>query len=287
MSTVWEQVSANARLVSLPAVYIRLKSVLDDPSSNLADVAEVLGNDPAMTARLLRIVNSAYFGLGSEIDTISRAVGLLGTQEVHDLVLASSVAQSFEGMSNEVMDMHKFWRRSVACAITGRELAALCNVLDGERLFVAGLLRDIGHLYIYQLAAQKAQQAIELAKVQGAPLYKAERALLGVDYAKVGADLMRQWQLPQSLWEPTQCHVEPTASQDYELFTSLVHIAAQLAESDDPELGIEVALAGVWTHAWEVTGLSPDQCANIREKVDAQVPTVVRLIFPSLETNAA
>jgi len=287
MSTVWEQLSANARLVSLPDVYIRLKTVLDNPHSNLADVAEVVGNDPAMTARLLRIVNSAYFGLGSEIDTISRAVGLLGTQEVHDLVLATSVAQSFEGMSNEVMDMQRFWRKSVTCAITGRELAALCNVLDGERLFVAGLLRDIGHLLIYQYAAQKAQQAIELAKVQGAPLYKAERALLGTDYARVGADLMRQWQLPPSLWEPTQCHIEPSKSHEYALFTSLVHIAAQLAEENDQEPGIEVTLAGVSAHAWEVTGLSPDQCAGIREKVDAQVTSVIRLIFPSLKISAA
>ena len=289
MSTVWEQVSANARLVSLPDVYIRLKAVLDDPNANLADVADVVGNDPAMTARLLRIVNSAYFGLGSQIDTVSRAVALLGTQEVHDLVLAASVAQSFEGMSNEVMDMQKFWRRSVVCAITGRELAVLANVLDGERLFVAGLLRDIGHLFIYQLAPQKAQQAIELATTQGTPLYKAERAVLGIDYARVGADLMRQWQLSQSLWEPTQYHIEPAKSQEYELFTSLVHIAAQLTEAEDAagESRVEAALAGVRAHAWEVTRLSPDQCAGIRDKVDPQVAAVIRLIFPSLEISAA
>ena len=287
MSTAWEQISANARLVSLPDVYLRLKTVLDDPNSNLADVADVVSNDPAITARLLRIVNSAYFGLGSEVDTVSRAVGLLGTQEVHDLVLAASVAQSFEGMSNEIMDMQKFWQRSVSCAIAGRELATVCNVLDGERLFVAGLLRDIGHMFIYQLAPQKAQQAIELARVQGAPLYKAERALLGTDYARVGADLMRQWQLPQSLWEPTEYHVEPTKSQEYELFTSLVHIAAHLTEGAEQEMGIEVALAGVWAHAWEVTGLSPEQCGGVSERVDAQVAAVMRLIFPALNVSAA
>ena len=287
MPTVWEQLTANARLVSLPDVYLRLKAVLDDPNSNLADVADVVGNDPAMTARLLRIVNSAYFGLGTEIDTVSRAVGLLGTQEVHDLVLATSVAQSFDGMSNEIMDMHRFWQQAVRCAIAGRELATLCNVLDGERLFVAGLLRDIGHLYIYQLAPQKAEQAIELARVQGAPLYKAERALLGVDYARVGADLMRQWQLPQSLWEPTEHHVEPTKSHEYELFTALVHIAAHLADGLEQEPGIELALAGVWAAAWEVTGLAPAQCVGLVERVDAQVADVMQLIFPSLHSSAA
>ena len=287
MSTVWEQLAANARLVSLPDVYLRLRSVLDDPNSNLADVADVVGNDPAMATRLLRIVNSAYFGLGSEIDTVSRAVGLLGTQEVHDLVLAASVAKSFDGMSTELMDMQRFWRQGVRRAIIGRELAVMCNVLDGERLFVAGLLSDIGHLYIYQLAPQKAQQAIELSHVQGMPLYKAEQALLGTDYAKVGGELMRRWQLPQSLWEPTEFQVEPSGSQEYDLFTCLVHVAVHLADGVDQELDTALCLAGVWAHAWEVTGLSADQCGGLNERVESQVDSVTQLMFPAGDSYAA
>ena len=193
MSSVWDQIFSRAQLPSLPDVYLRLKEVLDDPDFCMADVAQVVGNDPAMTARLLRIVNSAYFGLATEIETVNRAVGLLGTQEVHDLVLAVSVAQSFAGMSNEVMNMQRYWKRSVRTAVAAKELASLCNVLDGERLFVGGLLRDIGHLFLYQYAPTKALQALELAKAQQAPLYKAERAVIGADYASVGAELMRQW----------------------------------------------------------------------------------------------
>ena len=287
MSTVWEELAADARLVSLPDVYLRLRSVLDDPNSNLADVADVVGNDPATTARLLRIVNSAYFGLGNEIDTVSRAVGMLGTQEVHDLVLAASVAESFDGMSNEIMDMQRFWRQGVRRAIIGRELAVLCNVLDGERLFVAGLLCDIGHLYIYQLAPQKAQQAIELAQVQGIPLYQAEQALLGTDYAKVGGELMRRWQLPQSLWEPTECHVEPTGSQEYELFTCLMHIAVHLTDGVEQDVDAVLSLAGVWTHAWEVTGLSAEQCADLIERIESQVDSVTQLMFPVGDSGVA
>lgn len=287
MSIVWENILQNARLVSLPDVYLRLKAVLDDPNSNLADVAEVVVNDPAMTVRLLRIVNSAYFGLGVEIDTVSRAVGLLGTHEVHDLVLAAAVTQSFEGMSNDIMDMQNFWQRSVVCAITSRELASLCNVQDSERLFVVGLLRDIGHLFIYQLAPQEAQRSIELARAQGVALHKAERALLGGDYARVGADLMRQWQLPQSIWEPTEYQAEPEKSQDYDVFTSLIHIAAHLTKGVDQGMSVEVALAGVLESAWQVTGLSPEQCADIDGRVEAQVAAVMRLMFPSSKTNAA
>lgn len=280
MSTVWEKISPKAQLPSLPDVYLRLKEVLDDPDFCMADVAAVVSSDPAMTARLLRIVNSAYFGLATEIDTVSRAVGLLGTQEVHDLVLAVSVAQTFAGMSNEVMDMRRFWKRSVRTAVAAKELASLCNVLDGERLFVGGLLRDIGHLFVYQYAPAKAVQAMELAKAQNAPLYKAERAVIGVDYADIGADLMRQWQLPQTLWELTEYHCEPAKSDEYALSTSIVHIAAVMADGIDSGKPADEALSDVSPHAWRVTGLSAEQCESIVDKIDAQVAGVTQMILP-------
>lgn len=285
MSTVWEQISSKAVLLSLPDVYLRLKEVIDDPDSSMADVAKVVSADPAMTARLLKIVNSAYFGLATEIDTINRAVNLLGTQEVHDLVLAVSVAQSFAGMSNDVMDMQRFWKRSVICAVSAKELASMCNVLDAERLFVGGLLRDIGHLFIYQHAPTKAIQAIELAKAQNAALFKAERAVIGVDYARVGAELMRQWKLPQSLWELTEFHIEPAKSDEYALSTAIVHIAAIMADAADAGIDPSDALHDVAAHAWQVTGLSAAQCSDVVEKIQAEVAGVAQMIMPS--TKAA
>lgn len=283
MSTVWEQISSKADLLSLPDVYLRLKEVIDDPDSSMADVAKVVSADPALTARLLRIVNSAYFGLAAEIDTVNRAVNLLGTQEVHDLVLAVSVAQSFAGLSNEVIDMQRFWRRSVTCAVTAKELASFCNVLDGERLFVGGLLRDIGHLFIYQHAPTKALQAIELANAQHAPLYKAERAVIGVDYARVGAELMRRWKLPQTLWEPTEFHIEPVRADEYALSTSIVHIAAIMADAVDKDVDPVEALDDVAAHAWQVSGLTAGQCSDILDKIESEVAGVTQMIMPATE----
>ncbi|MDJ0739698.1 MAG: HDOD domain-containing protein [Gammaproteobacteria bacterium] len=281
MSTVWEQISSKAQLLSLPDVYLHLKKVLDDPDSSMIDVANVVSADAAMTTRLLRIVNSAYFGLATEIDTVNRAVNLLGTQEVHDLVLAVSVAQSFAGMSNQVMDMPRFWKRSVVCAAGAKELASLCNVLDGERLFVCGLLRDIGHLFIYQYAPDKAVQAMELAKAQNAPLFKAERAVLGVDYARVGAELMRQWKLPQTLWEPTEFHVDPIRADEFALSTGIVHLAAAVADAVDAEVDVDDALRSASPHAWQVTGIDPAQCVGVIDNIKGQVAAVTQMILPS------
>lgn len=285
MSTVWEEISTKVKLISLPDVYLRLKEVLDDPNYTMGGVAEVITHDPAITIRLLRIVNSAYFGLATQIDSVSRAVNLLGTQGIHDLVLAASVAQSFEGMSNEVMDMERFWRKSVVCAITSRELASLCNVLDGEHLFVCGLLHDIGHLVLYQMAPGKAQQAIEQAKTHQGSLYQAERSLLGVDYAEVGAALMRHWKLPQSLWEPTEYQIEPEKAEESQLSASLIHIAAMMTEAADRGEQLDDALIRVSPLAWQVTGLSTDRCLDASQKVDAQVSGVMQLIFTSQKSS--
>jgi len=287
MSSIREKITRNARLVSLPAVYLRLKAVLDATDSNLADIADVVGSDPALTARLLRLVNSAYFGLATPIDTITRAISLLGTQEVHDLSLSVSVAQTFDGMSNEVMDMHSFWRKSVVCGIAARELATMSNVLDSERLFVAGLLRDIGHLFIYQAAPHEARQAMEKARLQQIPLYQAERAILGVDYAQIGGELMRHWRLPQSLCEPIEHHPEPEHSGDHELMTSIVHIAGHLTEALEHGDLLEPALDHVSPVAWESTGLSAKQCIVAVHKVEPQVAAVVNLIFPMRQAASA
>jgi hypothetical protein len=93
--------------------------------------------------------------------------------------------------------------------------------------------------------------------------------------------------LPQSLWEPTEFQVEPTGSQDYELFTSLVHIAIHLADGADKDLDTAICLAGVWAHAWEVTGLSAAQCGDLSERIESQVDSVTQLMFPAGESGVA
>lgn len=280
MSTAWDKVTENARLISLPEVYFRLRTVMDDASFCMGDVTEVISHDPAMTARLLHLVNSAYFGLAAKIDTVNRAVSMLGTQQIHDLVLAVSVAETFEDVSGDVMDMKSFWRKSVECAITCRELAVMCNVLDKERVFVAGLLRDIGHLIMYQSIPIQTKQAFEQSRKQGVPLFKVERVIVGIDYAKVGGTLMRQWNLPRSLWESAEFHIEPAMAKEYPFLTALVHMGAAIADAMQGDRDAEDGFKVIDHYAWQITGLSSEQCADIPGKVDEQLAAVMNLIFP-------
>jgi HD-like signal output (HDOD) protein len=275
-----ELVDSIVKLVSLPQVYLRVKSLLDDPDASLADVGEVITQDPGLTSRLLKITNSAFFGFPGRIETVSRAVTILGTQQLHDLLLATSVATAFSGLSPKVMDMDTFWRNSVYCGVAARLLATRCNVLDSERLFVEGLLCDIGHLIMYQRIAELAEQALVQARKDKTPLYRAERDLIGFDYAQVGGILMRDWNLPPSLQESVLLHPEPAKATDYPLETAIVHIARIMVSSvdaGDPPVEWADAVAPV---AWQTTGLSEDAFEPIHEEALQRVTETVELILP-------
>lgn len=279
MYTTQTLVKESLELLSLPDVYIRLKKVIDSPDTSMADVAEIISYDPSVTARLLKLVNSPFFGLVSKVDTITRAINLLGTQQVHDLVLATSVIDSFSGFTNDYFNIYDFWFNSVYCAVTARLLAYHCQDLDTQRSFVGGLLHDIGHLLCYQIIPGKSLSAIEMAIEKNVSLFKAERQLLGFDYAQVGAELMREWKLPVSLQEMTEFHIEPEKSADFKLETAIIHIASAITKNALAKIPVAPETLVVSPVSWEITGLSIDAMAELKNEVDQQASRVMSLLF--------
>ena len=279
--TLEELLSSTTKMYSMPDVYFRVKALVDDPDARMADLASVIGADPGLTARLLRLANSAFFGMTARVDTVSKAVNLLGMQQVHDLVLATSITRTFAHVSSKVMDMPRFWRQSVHCGILARELAGACNMLDGERLFAAGLLHDVGHLLMYQGVPELAQAARLQAEQQGMPLFRVERSLLGFDYAQVGAALMHAWKLPRGLEEAIEFHPEPARAQSFLREVCVVHIAAQLAAHGFPDgrpAGADEA--AIDPVVWASTGLNPTDLAPLQEQAKRQLAQVAGLIMP-------
>lgn len=275
MFTPRELVEPTIKLVTLPDVYIRLRALLDDPDTSMADIANLIAHDPGLTARLLKMVNSAFFRFAVQIDTVSRAVGLLGTQPIHDLVLATSVTRAFSGMPTDIIDMQMFWRNSVYCGITSRLLATQCNVLDSERLFVAGLLRDIGHLVMYLRVPIPTQQALLRCQQEDKPLYHVERQLIGCDYAQVAGELMRVWQLPASLQSALAHQLAPSEAPDFALEAAIIHVAGAITDAATSRITPDPAV-------WQITGLSPDDLEPIKQEADNQIGEALNLIFPEV-----
>ncbi len=274
MKDAWNKVIDAAEFFSLPDVYIKLKKILDDPTFSMAKVALVISQDPAITLRLLKIVNSAFFGLRSKVETVDRAITLLGTDQVHDLVLTTSVTEAFNGLVTEVMDMPKFWKQSIRCAVIARLLAYASKGCNGERLFVSGLLHDIGHLPMYKSIPELCLEAIHAAEENDEPVYKTERFFVGFDYANVGYTIMQNWGLPRSLWETTKFHIEPQEAEKYRLETALIHIASLLSKANIDGSGFDEGALEVNPFAWSVSGLAPEQCIGIRNDAENEVQIV-------------
>lgn len=279
MNTAFETITEKAELVSLPDIYVRLRNLLDEPDFSMAEVAVVISVDPALTIRLLNLVNSSFYGFSNKIETVGRAITLLGTEQIHDLVLATSVASAFKGMSTSVMDMRKFWQRSVYRGVISRKLAVLSGKRDKERLFVAGLLSDIGHLIMYQVIPELAKQAIGQSEAYKESVEMAERRILGFDYAMVGSILMSHWPLPDVIKETTRCHVDPPSAEHFHVETALVHIGSKLANAHE---GLGVFNEGhlnVDSSLWLTTGLTAEDCESIDDHVESDVQQIMEVIF--------
>jgi HD-like signal output (HDOD) protein len=279
-------ISRTVDLVSLPDIYVRLKAVVDDPESSMGDVADVVAGDPALTARLLKIANSPFFGFPARVAAVTRAISLLGTQQIHDLVLATTVADAFSTMSTEIVSMWDFWSQSIRCGLVSRRLAQECNVLDSERLFAEGLLHDLGHLIMYRSVPEASAAALRQSQQQARPLFLVERALIGCDSAQVGSALMRNWRFPPGLIESVRYQNEPARAEEFRLEVAIMHIAVRLKERDfaGPEAAGRPPC--IDPAAWQITGLTEEVLEPVCAAAAAQVATTVDMLFPDKRMSA-
>ncbi|MBT2969917.1 MAG: hypothetical protein B6D72_06570 [gamma proteobacterium symbiont of Ctena orbiculata] len=279
MTTLWEKVTRETKLISLPEAYLKLKAVVERPDYELTDIADAVSIDPALTTRVLRLVNSPYFGLAGRIETVIRAVSMLGVQQIHDLALTTCVAHAFSGINPDHLDMRSFWRKSIFSGLAAQHLAKNRGVLDSERMFVAGLLSDIGHLILYQSVPQEILEADNLARERQLPAVEVEREMLGLDYARVGATLMRQWQLPDSLIETTEFHPEPLRARKFPLETSIVHIAVLLSSASEAQ-AFDQGTLQPHASAMSTVNVSSETCLKISEAVESEVEGLLDTLTP-------
>jgi len=258
-------------LVSLPDVYLRLREVMDSEQASMDDVARVLSLDPALVARLLKIANSALYGLPAAVETVSRAVNILGIEQVHELVLAANVARAFQGLSNEVMDLDTFWYRAVQCGFLARSLAEGAGLRHGEALFVRGLLHDIGHLVLYNRHPGACRAALAAAGDDLCALYREERRLLGCDANQVTAEIARAWGLPDSFVESYTYLHRPLESPARGREVALLQIAARITHGVDTDLLMEELIGGIEPGVWGLAELPPEAARLALEEASVEV----------------
>ena len=275
-----EAILANCKgIASLPVVYQRLDEAINDPYSDLSRIADILLEDSSLSARLLRLANSAMFSFPSKVETVTRAITIIGTKQLRDLVLATSVIELFKGVPKERVDMGAFWRHSIATGITARVIAAYRREPNVERFYVLGLLHDIGSLVMYLQIPQIADEAFIVVEEENIPIFMAERKLLGYDHADIAKVLLHQWKLPESLQEGVGYHHVPRQAVRYPEDAATVHVADFIANALKMGGSGEPFVPPFVEAAWEQLDLTPEQLPLIVEQLEAQYSAAVDIFL--------
>lgn len=264
---------------SLPRICTQLNEALDDPRSSTLEIAELIGNDAALTARLLRLVNSSFYGFPTRIETPSQAVMIIGTAHLCDLALTTAITRMFKDIPEDLVSMESFWRHSIAVGLTARVLASHRREPNVERFFVAGVLHDIGRLVLLQQAPDLAREAITRARERGELLHRAEREVVGFDHAVIGATLLRTWGLPVSLEESVAWHHEPQAAPRHPLEAAIVHVADVMTHALGFGTSGEQFVPPLDPVAWGLLELPASMVPAIVVEVDEQFADVTRAVL--------
>ncbi|RHW76648.1 HDOD domain-containing protein [Colwellia sp. RSH04] len=214
---------------ALPDACFKVKALMEDESSEITDFADVIGIDPSMTSRLLQIANSAIYSFSGEISTISRAITIIGTQQIYNMMLVDVAASAFKHFENQAIDLKRFWRISVYCGLASKYLAIHSGIRDIERLFVAGLLQNFGELLVAKITPETAKRC-EQYSADRLPWLLQELAL-GFTYTDISAALLKIWQIPEKIILPIR-HFNEAKDIQINKDVKVLYIASRLALVD-------------------------------------------------------
>ncbi len=271
-------------LFSLPEVALRVNEVLNSSNPSNKELEEIIINDPALTAKILKIVNSSYFGFPATIDTVSRAITIIGLKELRILVLTTSVTTTFKGVPAELIDMDIFWFHSITSAVLAKLLAKRLNHSDHERLYIGGLLHSIGRLIYVTQCPEISREILNQKGLGEDAIIAAEIEHLGFNYAELGAELLKIWQLPENIWQMISHHLDPLNSKQFIQDTCLLHVASQIASSIEPCAKYDFNVEEIEPHyipgVIEHLGLSPNQISYCIDEALLQSFDIISIINP-------
>jgi putative nucleotidyltransferase with HDIG domain len=222
-------------VASLPDVTARIIQAVDDPRSSPLQLLKLVSHDPALVARILKLVNSSFYSLPNKIASLDRAIALLGMASVRNLAIATSLAGMFRGgQLCEGFGPRDLWTHSIAVAVVARELSKKLRLPLTDEAFLIGMLHDLGLLVIHQKLPRELRAICDLAKEEPAAMIEIERRTLGFDHQELGAALAMRWKFPSSVSNAIAFHHRPSdAPDEHKPITALIYVADTLCCQTD------------------------------------------------------
>ncbi len=206
-------------LPTLPGIVTKLTKMAEDPDTTTEQMGKVISKDHILAAKLLRLVNSAFYGFPQRISSLNSAIILLGFNVIKSLIISASI---FEIMEDQDVEL---WEHSLGCAVVCSVVAKRLGLNDPEEISTAGLIHDIGKVAIKMELPQEYEEINQMIREKKVSRLTAEREILGLDHAEVGGWLAKRWNLPNKLIEPISCHHDPRLAKNEQMFSAVVHFS--------------------------------------------------------------
>ncbi len=252
-------------LPTLPGIIAKLTRMAENPDTTTEQMGKVISKDHILAAKLLKLVNSAFYGFPQKISSLNSAIILLGFNVIKSLIISSSI---FELMESQDVEL---WEHSLGCAVVCSVLAKRLGVSDPEEVSTAGLIHDIGKVAIKMELRQEFETLKQMVHDRQIPMIEAEKELLGIDHAEVGGWLAKSWNLPAKLIEPIACHHNPLEAKDEQLSTSIIHFSDILIRGLGYGHGDDVWVPPLSKTAWQLLNLTQQDLDEILDEVEEKL----------------
>jgi putative nucleotidyltransferase with HDIG domain len=270
-------IAAVGDIATLQEVTIKIIEIVEDPKSTARDLHGVIKNDPALSIKVLKVVNSAFYGLPGQVASVDRAIILLGLSAVKNIAIAASIARLFKGKRiSEQFSAADLWRHSLAVAVAARNLAkASPHPAMTDEIFVAGLIHDIGTLVERQTFPDEFANVIARCMSGGTSFLECERQIIGADHQAFGVGLTTKWKFPRHLRASVGFHHNPeTLSVELRNMATLIHMADMLCSNEKIGFYLTAQNGVISPQMLSALGITAEQVEGIRKSLGEQVAEV-------------
>jgi len=272
-------VAGITKVATYPAIADKFYKAIQNPMSTSADLENIILDDPALTSRLLSIANSAMFSLPQKVDTVQKALTLIGQKQVHDIILSCEIVNVFGNISEDILSVKNLWRHSLAVACAARVIASLRREVNVERHFISGLLHDIGRLVLLLERSNTMSEVLASAKARGSYVYQEEKKLLGFDHSLVGGLLLKKWNIPAEIHIAIRHHHYPSVAKSYKIDAAILHIADIIVHAVGIGSSGDDYVPKLDSHAWGMLEIDIGSLNFIIEQMNLQYNVAATFIL--------
>ncbi len=273
-------------LPMIPSVIVKVNEQASNPQTSALDLARTIMGDQALTARLLRVVNSPFYGFPRNISTVTEAVTILGFNPVRNLLLSSSVVDLLAADETPEFSPTALWQHAVGTAVGASRIARYVRYEDQEGMFVSGLLHDVGKLVMFHSMPKDYIKVLRAARTEDIPLRTAEQRLLGYSHDEVGQLLAERWKLPVRLGETVGFHHQPALAENCKREAAMVHAADIIAHAMGFGSSGEDVVPPLLKESWAMLGFPAGSLETMIAEIEQRYEDARSVLLSAMETRS-